>query len=183
MYLNDISSGILSTVKLYADDTKVYREISDIARDTSILQSDLFYLRNWSEVWQLNFKAKKCEIMRVTHNRDKSVPHYSLVPHAERLSSVSSVKDLGCGKCLPPGIDSPQMSQRKRNNSRQIILTGPLIGLMAWNHSQRFKLNRSELSRSHNWFTGSTTTTTQRLNLKSQALIVYTEHCMQMAYG
>ena len=33
--------------------------------------------------------------MRVTHNRDKSVPHYSLVLHAESLSSVSSVKDLG----------------------------------------------------------------------------------------
>ena len=53
------------------------------------------HLRNWSEVWQLNFNANKCEIMRVTHNRDKSVPHYSLVPRGERLSSVSSVKDLG----------------------------------------------------------------------------------------
>ena len=84
LYVNNISSGILSTVKLYADDTKVYREISDIARDTSILQSDLFYLRNWSEVWQLNFKAKKCEIMRVTHNRDKSVPHYSLPEFCKR---------------------------------------------------------------------------------------------------
>ena len=95
LYVNDISSGISSTVKLYADDTKVYREISDIARDTSILQSDLFHLRNWSEVWQLNFNSKKCEIMRVTHNRDKPVPHYSFVPCGERLSSVSSVKDLG----------------------------------------------------------------------------------------
>ena len=63
LYVNDISSGISSTVKLYADDIKVYREISDIARDTSILQSDLFHLRNWSEVWKLNFNAKKCEIM------------------------------------------------------------------------------------------------------------------------
>ena len=95
LYVNDISSGISSTVKLYAVDTKVYREISDIVRDTSILQSDLFHLRNWSEVWQLNFNAKKCEIMRVIHNRDKSIPHYSLVPRGERLSSVSSVKDLG----------------------------------------------------------------------------------------
>ena len=33
--------------------------------------------------------------MLVTHNRDKSVPHYSLVPGGERLSSVSSVKYLG----------------------------------------------------------------------------------------
>ena len=94
LYMNDISSGISSTIKLYADNTKVYREISDIAIDTSILQSDLFHLRNWSEVWQLNFNAKKCEIMRVTHNRDKSVPHYSLVPPGQRLRSVCSVKDL-----------------------------------------------------------------------------------------
>ena len=30
LYVNDISSEISSTVKLYADNTKVYREISDI---------------------------------------------------------------------------------------------------------------------------------------------------------
>ena len=95
LYVNDISPGILSTVKLYADDTKVYREISDTARDTVILQSDLFHLKSWSEAWQLNFNANKCEIMRVTHNRDKSVPIFSLVPRGELLSSVSAVKDLG----------------------------------------------------------------------------------------
>ena len=95
LYVNYISSGISSTVKLYADDTKVYREISDIVRDTDILQSDLFHLKSWSEAWQLNFNGNKCEIMRVTHNRDKSVPHYSLVPCGEHLSSVNTVKDLG----------------------------------------------------------------------------------------
>ena len=32
----------------------------------------------------------------MTHNRDKSVSHYSLVPRGDqRLSSVTSVKDLG----------------------------------------------------------------------------------------
>jgi len=95
LYVNDISSGILSTVKLYADDTKVYREISDIARGTVILQSDLFHLKSWSEARHLNFNANKYEIMRVTYNRDKCVPNYSLVPRGERLSSVSTVKDLG----------------------------------------------------------------------------------------
>ena len=95
LHVNDISSGISSTVKLYADDSYVGDLSVNLGRDTSILQSDLFHLRNWPEVWQLNFNAKKCEIMRVTHNRDKSVPHYSLVPRGERLSSVSSVKVLG----------------------------------------------------------------------------------------
>ena len=95
LFVNDISSGMLSTVKLYVDDTKIYREISDIPRETAILQSNLFHLKSWSETWQLNFNANKCEIMRVTHKRDKSVPNYSLVPRGECLSSVSTVKDLG----------------------------------------------------------------------------------------
>ena len=37
----------------------------------------------------------KCEIMRVTHARDKSVPNYTLLPHGEHLNLLASVKDLG----------------------------------------------------------------------------------------
>ena len=34
MYINDISTGVSSTVKLYADDTKLYRELESIPDDT-----------------------------------------------------------------------------------------------------------------------------------------------------
>jgi len=33
VYVNDISTGVSSTVKLYADDTKLYREIESIPDD------------------------------------------------------------------------------------------------------------------------------------------------------
>ena len=78
---------------------QVYKRVgisqAEVEVYTVILQSDLFHLKSWSEAWQLDFNANKCEIMRVTHNRDKSVPIYSLVPRGELLSSVSAVKDLG----------------------------------------------------------------------------------------
>ena len=38
------STRVSSTVKLYADDTKFYREIANIPDDTEMLQSDLFQL-------------------------------------------------------------------------------------------------------------------------------------------
>ena len=34
MYVNDISTGVSSTVKLYADITKLYRKIENIPDDT-----------------------------------------------------------------------------------------------------------------------------------------------------
>ena len=47
VYANDISTGVSSTVKLYADDTKLYREIESIPDDTYVVQSDLFRLTEW----------------------------------------------------------------------------------------------------------------------------------------
>ena len=44
----DISYSISSTIKLFANDTKVYREIADSINDTQALQSDIDHLANWA---------------------------------------------------------------------------------------------------------------------------------------
>ena len=43
---HNISTGVSSTVKLYADDTKVYKEIESIPHDRHMLKSDLFRQQN-----------------------------------------------------------------------------------------------------------------------------------------
>ena len=40
MYVNDISAGVSSIVKLYLDDTKLYKETGSIPDDAYVLQSD-----------------------------------------------------------------------------------------------------------------------------------------------
>ena len=47
MYVNDISTGVSSTVELYADETRLYRAIESVPDDTDVLQSDLFRLTEW----------------------------------------------------------------------------------------------------------------------------------------
>ena len=39
IYVSDISSNISSTLRMFPDDTKVYRELSNIARDSEALYS------------------------------------------------------------------------------------------------------------------------------------------------
>ena len=63
------STGVSSTVKLYADDTKLYTERESIPDDTEVLQSDLFRLTEWCKTWQLKFNPDKCETMRITHKQ------------------------------------------------------------------------------------------------------------------
>ena len=86
LFVNDPSSEISSTVKLYSDDNKVSREISNITKYTDALQSDLVRLKGRSDTWWLDFNVSKSEVMRVTRAQDKSVRNYTLVPHGEQVS-------------------------------------------------------------------------------------------------
>jgi hypothetical protein len=93
IYVNDISTRAASQIKLYADDTKLYREICDKTLDVQILQADLTHLHDWSKTWQLPFNTDKCEVIRITHARDNSVPIYSLAETC--LKSVDQIIDFG----------------------------------------------------------------------------------------
>ena len=92
IYVNDISSNISSTLRTFADDTKAYRELSNIAKDSEALQLDVDQLLSWASKWQLRFNPDKCVVLRITHKRDFSLPTYSL---GTSLKSVKQVKDLG----------------------------------------------------------------------------------------
>ena len=59
IYLNDLPDNVKSTIYMYADDTKVYREI-DSDTDVQTLQEDLRIMSEWSNKWLLKFHPQKC---------------------------------------------------------------------------------------------------------------------------
>ena len=91
IYINDVSHGLISPVKLFADDMKVCR-VLNTEKDTGQLQGDLFKLQSWSVDWQLNFNPGKCEVICMTKKTDLSKPHYTLMNETLKLVDVS--KDL-----------------------------------------------------------------------------------------
>lgn len=93
IFINDLPDGITSKIKLFADDTKVYRVLKDKDTNSNELQLDLDKMSNWTNTWQLCFNPDKCEVMRITHRRDFSTPEYYL--SAKKLNVVNQFKDLG----------------------------------------------------------------------------------------
>ena len=61
-YINYITTGVRSSMRLFADESKVYRIICD-ENDEKQLQCDLNKLQKWSENWQLRFHPDKCEVL------------------------------------------------------------------------------------------------------------------------
>ena len=93
IYINDLRENLHCSTKLFADDTKIYRELSDINVDTSLLQSDLDRVSDYAKTWLMSFNPDKCEVMKISHQRDHSIPTYHFF--GKSLKVVNKSKDLG----------------------------------------------------------------------------------------
>ena len=69
IYINDLPDQVSegTTVRLFADDCLVYRQIHSIS-DQLILQRDLLALQSWALKWGMRFNPKKCNIMQVARS-------------------------------------------------------------------------------------------------------------------
>ena len=64
MFINDISDDVRNTLKLFADDFKIYKTIKS-HQDALELQNDLDCLMSWSDRWQLSFNVNKCKVLHM----------------------------------------------------------------------------------------------------------------------
>ena len=91
-YINDLPDGLNSTVRLFADDCIIYRDIMN-SHDQCALQNDLIKLSHWEKKWQMSFNAQKCFVLRIPSSRSPLVTEYSLGD--EILQEVNSHNYLG----------------------------------------------------------------------------------------
>ena len=77
IFINDIQDNIKSSLRLFADDCVIYREIVT-DDDHHILQQDLLQLSSWSATWQMKFNVKKCAVLSITRKRSPRIYAYHL---------------------------------------------------------------------------------------------------------
>lgn len=52
----------LTLMMMFADDTEVYGELSNMARESTAVQFDVDQLVPWAPKWPLRFNSDKCEV-------------------------------------------------------------------------------------------------------------------------
>ena len=92
LHITDLLSVVSFTVRLFADDCLIYRNITN-KEDQIALQKDLNLLEPWGNTWGMHFNAAKCTIMRVSRTRDPKLFNYSLTEQV--LEEVMAAKYLG----------------------------------------------------------------------------------------
>ena len=98
IYINDMPEMVESSTYLFADDTKIFREIRE-EKDEKMLQVDLDNLQSWSDTWLLKFHPNKCKVMSVANTSvDKGTKHYHLYNNDGNrieLKQSDGEKDIG----------------------------------------------------------------------------------------
>ena len=90
IFINDIENGLESPIRLFADDSILYRKIVT-ENDSRILQRDLFRLQEWSDKWMMRFNVDKCKTLRLTRRTKHRIDFHYLMSTPGCEKSVSSV--------------------------------------------------------------------------------------------
>ena len=111
LYINDITEVPKSELRLFADDTVLYRAIKS-QHDQEILQEDLHNLTKWASDWQMDFNVSKCHLLRTTNKRK---PHeFTYSANSETLKKVSQCDYLGvrCSETLRWGAHCSKVAAK-----------------------------------------------------------------------
>ncbi len=92
LYINNLPENLTSSVRLFADDCVLYREINS-NEDTNLLQQDLDLLNKWEKKWQMDFNASKCAVLHFSPTKKPVNSNYFI--HGTQLDTVSTHKYLG----------------------------------------------------------------------------------------
>ena len=93
IYINDLLDDITSDGLMFADDTKVFRQITS-REDAIALQNDIRKLEEWSDTWLLKFNAEKCHVLTLGKFENIKHAHQYTISKNE-LEHVPDEKDLG----------------------------------------------------------------------------------------
>ena len=94
MYVNDLPDYIKSSLKLFADDTKIYRPITS-PTDIDLLQQDLNLLLDWCGTWLSSLNFTKCKHVSVGQKSTANQYYFYLDNEAHQICTVKEEKDLG----------------------------------------------------------------------------------------
>ena len=79
IYINDLSDGLTSNSKLFADDTSLFPVVQNIKSTANDLNSDLIKISDWNFLWKMRFnpdpkkQAEEIIVSRKTNKIDHPV--------------------------------------------------------------------------------------------------------------
>ena len=103
---------------MFADDTKLFRTVNREV-DSTVLQTDLIALQEWSNKWQLKFNADKCKILHIGGKNPNQKYYMTQCGKPVELHETKLEKDLG--HHIEPELNFRKHYEKQLNKGNQIL--------------------------------------------------------------
>ena len=96
-YINDLSDGLTSNLKLFADDASLFSVVQNINSTANDLNSDLIKISDWEMRWKMRFNPdpKKQAQEGIFSRKINKIDHSPLYFNENLVKSSSTQKHLG----------------------------------------------------------------------------------------
>ena len=97
IYINDLTEGLTTNLKLFADDTSLFSVLHDTQTSANDLNKDLKIINNWAFQWKMNFNPDPTKQAHkvIFSSKTKKIYHPPVVFNNTNVSQSSSQKYLG----------------------------------------------------------------------------------------
>jgi len=110
--VNDLPDWVVNGIRMFADDTKVWKEITR-ADDQESLQGDLNNLVAWSDKWLLKSNPEKFKVMHIGHQIQTE---YEMIADEKtyklQCSQEGKPRSLHCSYNLKPGLQCAKAASK-----------------------------------------------------------------------
>lgn len=93
-FINDLPTIVDCSVKIFADDTKLYDVVDDTEKSKNKIQSCINALVGWANKWLIQFNREKCKVLHLGSKNPQHVYHMGC-DEQHRLDETVAEKDLG----------------------------------------------------------------------------------------
>jgi ribonucleases P/MRP protein subunit RPP40 len=119
-YINDMPELISSFIQMYADDTKVFRQVAG-DKDREMLQADLDRLDGWTQKWQLRFNVDKCKVMHMGKKNEKARYQMQRSGTGNRADLVETQEEKDLGIWMSNTLKPSNHVIRAVNKANQLL--------------------------------------------------------------
>ena len=97
IYINDLTDGLSSNAKLFADDTSLFSVIHDVDASANELNNDLYQINKWAFQWKMSFNPDPSKQTQeiIFKRKTRKICHPSLRFNNSIVSRSPYQKHLG----------------------------------------------------------------------------------------
>ena len=129
IYINDIELQITSSIRLFADDSALYRPIY-YESDSLALQKDIFKLQKWASTWQMAYNVDKCKLLCITYRKSSVIKYvYNMYQAIAQHDSNSNLLALLAKKhsgFTVPSTDFIHIKEKQHERYLDVIIDNKL---------------------------------------------------------